>query len=132
MDNPFKRTNYATFCMSPSLDGGMTESVISQENNSQLTLYIEFHTQKILGISIVQLIKFNHKCMHNHLSPITYLHVSIKVVGRCIFMKSENFVKFVYSSIRQLYCCDITDISTVPPERAAYKKLTRNLKNHSS
>ena len=30
-------------------------------------------------------------------------------------MKSENFVKFVYSSIRQLYCCDITD-STVPPE----------------
>ena len=31
-------------------------------------------------------------------------------------MKSENFVKFVYSSIRQLYCCDITDISTVPPE----------------
>ena len=41
-------------------------------------------------------------------------------------MKSENFVQFVYSSIRQLYCCDITDISTVPPERAAYKKFYQN------
>ena len=39
----FKRTNYAKFCMSPSLDGTMPESVISQENNSPLTLYIEFH-----------------------------------------------------------------------------------------
>ena len=39
-------------------------------------------------------------------------------------MKSTNFVKFVYSSIRQLYCCDITYISTMPPERAAYNKLT--------
>ena len=29
--------------MSPSLDGTMPESVISQENNSPLTLYIEFH-----------------------------------------------------------------------------------------
>ena len=43
MDNPFKRTYYAKFCMSPSLDGTMPESVISQENNSPLTLYIEFH-----------------------------------------------------------------------------------------
>ena len=43
LDNPFKRTNYAKFCMSPSLDGTMPESVISQENNSPLTLYIEFH-----------------------------------------------------------------------------------------
>ena len=31
------------FCMSPSLDGAMPESVISQGNNSPLTLYIEFH-----------------------------------------------------------------------------------------
>ena len=45
-------------------------------------------------------------------------------------MKSENFLKFVYSSIRQLYCCDITDLSTVSPERAACKKLTRTLKYH--
>ena len=29
--------------MSPSLDETMPESVISQENNSPLTLYIEFH-----------------------------------------------------------------------------------------
>ena len=37
-------------------------------------------------------------------------------------MKSKNFVKFVYSSIRQFYCCDITDISTVPPEKKSYEK----------
>ena len=43
LDNSFKRTNYAKFCISPSLDGTMPESVISQENNSPLTLYIEFH-----------------------------------------------------------------------------------------
>ena len=61
---------------------------------------------------------------------LTYL--SIKVEGRYIFMNSKSFVKFVYSSIRQLYCCDITDISTVPPERAAHKKLTKTLKNDSS
>ena len=29
MDNPFKRTNYAKFCLSPSLDGTLPESVIS-------------------------------------------------------------------------------------------------------
>ena len=51
--------------------------------------------------------------MHNHLySP----NISIKVEGKYIFMKNINFIKFVYNSIRQLYCCDITDISTVPPE----------------
>ena len=42
LDKPFKRTNYAKFCMSPSLDRTLPESVISQENNSPLTLYIEF------------------------------------------------------------------------------------------
>ena len=69
MDNLFKRTNYAKFCMSPSLDRALPESVISQENNSPLTLYINFTILKFSWISIVQLIKFNHKCMHNHLSP---------------------------------------------------------------
>ena len=34
----------------------------------------------------------------------------------------------VQFSIRQFYYCDITDISTVPTESAAYKKLTRTLK----
>ena len=29
LDNPFERTNYAKFCMSPSLDGTMPESAIS-------------------------------------------------------------------------------------------------------
>ena len=41
-------------------------------------------------------------------------------------MKPNHLVTFVYSIIRQLYCCDITYISTVPPERAAYKKINHN------
>ena len=118
--------------MLPSLDETMPESVISQENNSPLTLYsIEFHNCFSSWISIVQLIKFNHRIFPTFIY-IFLTHLSIQVEGRCIFMKSKNFVKFVYSSIRQLYCCDITDISTVPPERVAYKKLTRTLKNDSS
>ena len=72
LDNPFKRTNYAKFCMSPSLDGTMPESVISQENNSPLTLYIKFHSFFSSWISIVQLIKFNYKCMHNHLFFLSF------------------------------------------------------------
>ena len=43
LDNPFKRSDYAKLCMSPSLDGTLPEYVISQEDNSPLTLYIEFH-----------------------------------------------------------------------------------------
>ena len=31
------------FGMSPSLDGTLPESVIPQDNNSPLTLYIDFH-----------------------------------------------------------------------------------------
>ena len=55
------------------------------------------------------------------ISALTYL--SIKEEGRCIFMKSEILYKFVYSSIRQLYCYDITDIGRVPPlSRATYTK----------
>ena len=65
-------------------------------------------------------------------SSLALTYMRIKVEGKCIFNESENFVKFMYSSIRQLYCCDITDTSTVPPERAAYNELTRTLKNHSS
>ena len=42
LDNPFKRSDYAKLCMSPSLDGTLPEYVISQEDNSPLTLYIDF------------------------------------------------------------------------------------------
>ena len=45
-DNPFKGTNYAKCCMSPSLD------------------FLIF-----FFISIVELMKFNYKGMHNRLSP---------------------------------------------------------------
>ena len=58
--------------------------------------------------------------MHNHLNPNIPKYRSRGEI---------HFVKFVYSSIRQLYCCDITDISKVQPERAAYKKLTKTLEN---
>ena len=34
----------------------------------------------------------------------------------------------MYSSIRQLQCCDITYCSTVLPERVEYKKLIKTLK----
>ena len=43
LDNPFKRNDYAKLCMLPSLDGTVPEYVISQEDNSPLTLYIDFH-----------------------------------------------------------------------------------------
>ena len=50
-------------CDLPSLDRTMPESVISQENNSPLTLYTEFHNVYFfLDINSPQ-------CMHNHLSP---------------------------------------------------------------
>ena len=41
-DNPFKRSDYAKLCMSHCLDGTLPEYVISQEDNSPLTLYIDF------------------------------------------------------------------------------------------
>ena len=43
LDNPLKRSDYAKLCMSPSLDVTLPEYVISQEDNSPLTLYIDFH-----------------------------------------------------------------------------------------
>ena len=70
LDNPFKSSDYTKFCMSPSLDGTLPEYVISQEDNSPLTLYIDFYNVIYFSwISIVLLIKFIHKCMHIHLSP---------------------------------------------------------------
>ena len=70
LDNPFKRANYAKFCMSPSLDRTLPEYVIPQENNSSLTLYrFSFSFLFNNWISVVRLIKFNHECTHNHLIP---------------------------------------------------------------
>ena len=42
LDNPFKRSDYANLCMLSSLDGTLPAYVISQEDNSPLTLYIDF------------------------------------------------------------------------------------------
>ena len=60
---------------------------------------------------------------------LTYL--SIKVAREGVFSWKMEFVKIVYSSIRELYCC-YWDFSRVPPERASCKKLIKTLKNHSS
>ena len=43
LDNPFKRSDYAKLCKSSSLDGILPDNMISQEDNSPLTLYIHFH-----------------------------------------------------------------------------------------
>ena len=126
LDNPLKRTYYAKFCMSLSLDGTLPESVIPQENNSHWLCTYFFSS----WISIVRSIKFNHKCMHNHLSPNVRKYKSRG--NTYIFIKSQIFEICIRSSIRQLYCCDITDCSRVPPERAAYKKFIKTLENHTS
>ena len=88
-DNPFKRSDYANLWWSPSVDGTLPEYVISQEDNSPLTLYIDFHNflKYFSWISIVLLIKFIHKCMHIHFSP--NIPKYIKEEGRYIFMKSK-------------------------------------------
>ena len=130
LDNPFKRSDYTKLRMSPSLDVILPGFVISQEDNSPLTLYIDFHNfQFFLDINR----SFSSSSIINActiISDLTYL--SIKEEGRCIFMKSEILYKFVYSSIRSLYCYDITDIGRVSPERATYTKLVTPLKNHIS
>ena len=94
---------------------------ISQEDNSPLTLYIDF--QNFLFFLDINS-PFDQAC--TFISALTYL--SIKEEGRYIFMKSKILYTFVYSSIRQLYCCDITDIRRVPPKRATYTKLMKPLK----
>ena len=71
LDNPFKRSDYAKLCMSPSLDGTLPEYVISQED--KITLHwlctcIDFHNFKFFLDINSLLIKFIHKCMHIHLS----------------------------------------------------------------
>ena len=40
----YKPNSNAKLCMLPSLDGTLPEYVISQEDNSPLTLYIDFHS----------------------------------------------------------------------------------------
>ena len=92
LDNPFKRSDYAKLCMSPSLDGTLPEYVISQEDNSPLTLYIDFHNFNFSWISIGLLIKFNHKCMNIHLRP-NIPTCKYKRRGKMHFHEKWNFVQ---------------------------------------
>ena len=85
LDNPLKRSDYAKLCMSPSLHGTLPEYVTSQEDNSPLTLYIDFHNFSFfLDISFWSS-SFINAC--TFISALTYL--SIKEEGRYIFMKSK-------------------------------------------
>ena len=71
--NPFKRSDYAKLCMSPSLDGTLPEYVIGTRGQLSIDFVHRFFTifLNFLGYAIVLLIKFIHtcKCMHIHLSP---------------------------------------------------------------
>ena len=89
LDNQLKRSDYAKLCMSPSLDVILPEYVISQEDNSPLTLYIDFHNflNNFSWISIVLLIKFIHKCMHIHPSP--NISLSIKEEERYMHFQEK-------------------------------------------
>ena len=76
-DNPLKRSDYAKLCMSPSLDGTLPEYVISQEDNSPLTLYIDFHNFFIfLGYQVL-LIKFIHKLCMTFISALSNTNSNI-------------------------------------------------------
>ena len=95
--NPYKIINYTKFCMSLSLDGTLPES-ISQENNSPLTLYIDFHNFSWLWTSII------YKCMQYHLSPnISKYKGRRKIYFQWKVTFCENFVPF--HNYRHLFCC---------------------------
>ena len=128
LDNPFKRGDYAKLCMSPpSLDGTLPEYIISQEDNSPLTLYIDCKKKKknFYWISIVLLIKFIHKlCMHIHLSP--NLHIREDT-----FSWKVKFCK-ILCTVPLDSCTVVTShIRRVPTERVTYTKLMKTLKNHT-
>ena len=118
---------------SPSMDGALPEAMISQGKNIYSIDFLHRPSQvfKFSWIPIVRFIKFNHKYMHSH-RRFNMFNISkcTKNRGKIIFSRKYNFVKFVYSN-RHLYCCEITDCSRVPPEKAAHKKLIKTLKNHS-
>ena len=99
------------------------------------TLYTDFVHNYILtffpffgGISIDQLIKSNHKCMHNHLSPNIPKH---KSRGKMYFHEKWNFVHSYKFHYRENFV-GISDFSRVPPERAAYNNSVKTLKYQSS
>ena len=90
MDNPFKRSDYAKLCMSPSLDGTLPEYVISQEDNSPLTLYIDFHNFLFFLDINSPFDKFIQKCMLIHIRPNIPKY---KRRGKIHFHEKYNLVK---------------------------------------
>ena len=72
----FKRTNYAKFCMPPSLDRTLPESVISQENNSPLTFYIDFQIFSFF-LDINSLVRLMSSITNACSIGLTYINISI-------------------------------------------------------
>ena len=76
--------------MSPSLDGTLPEYVISQEDNSPLTLYIDFFFSFFFLDINRPIDKFIHKCMQVHIRPNIPKY---KRRGKIHFHEKYNFVK---------------------------------------
>ena len=124
-DNLFKRTNYANFGMPPL---SVQNSVkICDATREQLSIAFVHRFLKQLGYQLAGWLQFNHKCMHNHLRRNIPKY---KSRGNIHCHEKSNCVKFVYSSIRKNFCSDIKFYSRLPPERAAYKKFIKTVKNH--
>ena len=68
-DNPFKRSDFAELCMSPSLDWNSARICDITRGQLSIDFVHRFSHKKNSWISIVLLIKFIHKCMNIHLSP---------------------------------------------------------------
>ena len=67
--------------------------------------------------------------MHIHLNP----NIPKRRGNLYIFMKSEIWNNLCTVPLDSCtYCCDITDIRRMPPERATYTKLMKPLINHIS
>ena len=79
--------------MSPSLDGTMPESVISQENKFPLTLYIEFHNFYFL------------------LDINTALIWQKEALTKVTFLVKEQNVSVIYTDVNGISGCLILHIS---------------------
>ena len=124
LENPIKSYDFSNFwlisCMPPS-GGTLLQSVMSQQNNSLMELYTNFH--KILFF------------MKMHLSSTFILwYIRTKMILHAFMIelnqlnywyprKNQNLWKSIYKVNGELFSCGITDSGVFRPERATYKTL---------
>ena len=112
------------FYMSPSLDGTLPESVTVQENNSLLTLYIDF-LFLFFFLNINTLINKFQSCT---ITLLALIYLSTRVEEKSIFMKSK--VLWNLCTVTLESNCSANAVTSqivvlkVSPERSAYKKST--------